>query len=57
MFGTILIIILIMFLFGGLAPWGQYPNAIHGYGYGGGGVSVISIILIVVVVLLVTGRL
>lgn len=51
--GTILIIILVIFLLGGFS--GRFGG--YGYGYGHGGVSVIGVILIVVVVLLLTGRL
>lgn len=53
--GTILIIILVIFLIGGFgdrfgAPW-QY-----GYGYGNRGIGIIGIILIIIVVLLLAGR-
>ncbi|NUJ79373.1 DUF3309 family protein [Methylocystis sp. FS] len=51
--GTVLIIILVIFLLGGFS--GRFGG--YGYGYGHGGVGVIGIILIIVVVLLLTGRL
>ena len=51
---TILIIVLVIALLGGLAPWGNYPGPGHFYGtgvYGGGGLGLIVIILIVLLVL------
>ena len=51
--GTILVIILVIFLLGGYS--GRFGG--YGYGYGHGGVSALGIILIIVVVLLLTGRL
>lgn len=51
--GTILIIILIIFLLGGFsARFGGY-----GYGFGHGGVGIIGAILIIIVVLVLLGRL
>ena len=50
--GTILAIILIIFLLGGFS--GRFGG--YGYGYGNGGVGVIGIVLIVVIVLIITGR-
>lgn len=50
--GTILAIILIIFLLGGFS--GRFGG--YGYGYGHGGIGVIGVILIVVVVLMVMGR-
>jgi len=50
--GTILVIILIVFLLGGFS--GQFGG--YGYGYGHGGVGVIGVVLIVVVVLVLLGR-
>jgi hypothetical protein len=52
MLGTILVIVLIVFLLGGFS--GKFGG--YGYGYGNGGVSVIGVVLIVVVILLLTGR-
>lgn len=57
MLGTILLIILILVLVGGISPFGARggtPFYGVGYGWGGGG---LGIILIIVVVLLVSGRL
>ena len=51
--GTILVVLLIIFLVGGFS--GRFGG--YGYGYGHGGVGVIGVILIVVLVLLLTGRL
>ena len=50
--GTILLIILVIFLLGGFS--GRFGG--YGYGFGHGGVGVIGVILIVVVVLLLMGR-
>ena len=51
--GTILAIILMIFLLGGFS--GRFGG--YGYGYGHGGVGVIGAILIIVVVLILMGRL
>ena len=51
--GTILIIVLVIFLLGGFS--GRFGG--YGYGYGHGGIGVIGVILIVLVVLLLMGRL
>ena len=51
--GTILAIILIIFLLGGFS--GRFGG--YGYGYGNGGNGVIGVVLIIVVVLALTGRL
>ncbi len=48
--GLILLIVLILFLVGGLPRWGY-----HSYGYGPSGI--VGVVLIVLVVLLLTGRL
>lgn len=50
--GTILAIILIIFLLGGFS--GRFGG--YGYGYGHGGVGAIGVVLVVVVVLLLMGR-
>ena len=50
--GTILVIILIIFLLGGFS--GRFGG--YGYGFGHSGVGLIGILLIVVLVLLVLGR-
>jgi len=51
--GTILIIILVIFLLGGFS--GRIGG--YGYGYGHGGIGVVGILLIILVVLVLTGRL
>jgi Protein of unknown function (DUF3309) len=51
--GTILVILLIIFLLGGFS--GRFGG--YGYGFGHGGVGIIGLILIVVVVLMLLGRL
>jgi hypothetical protein len=48
--GLILLIILIVFLLGGLPNWGY-----HSYGWGPSGIA--GVVLLVVLVLLLTGRL
>lgn len=50
--GTILAILLIIFLLGGFS--GRFGG--YGYGYGHSGVGVIGTILIIVVVLMLMGR-
>ena len=50
--GTILIIVLAVFLLGGFS--GRFGG--YGYGYGHTGVGVLGTILIVVVILMVLGR-
>ena len=50
--GTILLIILIIALLGGLRDWGRGPFYGTGY-YGGGG---LGLVLLVVLLLVVTGR-
>ena len=50
--GTILVIILIIFLLGGFS--GRFGG--YGYGYGHGGVGVLGTILIIVVILMLVGR-
>ena len=52
MLGTILIIVLVVFLLGGFS--GRFGG--YGYGYGNSGVGVIGAVLIVVIVLLLMGR-
>ena len=51
--GTILVIILVIFLLGGFS--GRFGGYGYGYGHGHGGVGVIGVILIVLVILLLTG--
>ena len=50
--GTILVIVLIIFLLGGVS--GRFGGS--GYGYGHGGVGVIGTILIIIVILMLLGR-
>jgi hypothetical protein len=50
--GTILVIILIVFLLGGFG--GRFGG--YGYGFGNGGVGVIGALLIGVIILLLMGR-
>ena len=48
--GLILLIIVLVFLFGGLPRWGY-----HSYGYGPSGLA--GVVLLVLIVMLFTGRL
>jgi hypothetical protein len=50
--GLILVILLVIFLFGGFS--GRFGG--YGYGYGHGGVGLIGTILIIVVALMLLGR-
>ena len=50
--GTILIIILVIYLLGGFS--GRFGG--YGYGFGHTGIGIGGILLIIVVVLLITGR-
>jgi hypothetical protein len=50
--GTILIIILVIFLLGGFS--GRFGG--YGYGFGHTGIGIGGVLLIIVVVLLLTGR-
>ncbi len=52
MLGTILIIVLVVFLLGGFS--GRFGG--YGYGFGHGGIGIIGVLLIVVLILLLTGR-
>ena len=52
MLGTILIILLILFLIGGFS--GRMGG--YGYGYGHGGIGVLGLVLIVIVILVLMGR-
>lgn len=55
MLGTILLVILVLFLLGALTPMGGGFSNYYGTGYYGS--SLTGIIILVVIVLLVTGRL
>ena len=50
--GLILIILRVIFLFGGFS--GRFGG--YGYGYGHGGVGLIGAVLIIVVILMLIGR-
>ena len=50
--GTILVIVLIIFLLGGFS--GRFGG--YGYGYGHGGIGIIGVILIIIVVLMLLGH-
>jgi hypothetical protein len=50
--GSILVIVLVIFLLGGFS--GRIGG--YGYGYGHGGIGVLGTILIVVIVLMLLGR-
>ncbi|MCG6122535.1 MAG: DUF3309 family protein [Microvirga sp.] len=50
--GTILIIVLIIFLLGGFS--GRFGG--YGYGFGNGGIGVIGVLIIILLVLVLTGR-
>jgi hypothetical protein len=52
---TILLVLLVIILLGGIG--GPYLGVPYGYGLGHGGIGVIGIILIVVVILAIMGRL
>jgi len=51
--GTILLIVLIVFLLGGFS--GRLGG--YGYGYGHGGIGLVGLLIIIVLVLVLTGRL
>lgn len=63
--GTLLILLLVVLLLGGIVPWGV-PNPApgdprglrfaHGYGYGPGVPGVLGLLLVVVVVLALLGH-
>ena len=50
--GTILLIVLVIFLLGGFS--GRFGG--YGYGFGHGGVCVIGVVLIICLILVFTGR-
>ena len=51
--GTILLIILVIFLLGGFS--GRFGG--YGYGFGHGGIGVIGVLIIILLILVLTGRL
>jgi hypothetical protein len=52
MLGLILIVLLILFLAGGVS--GRFGG--YGYGYGHGGMGVLGIVLVVILILVLMGR-
>ncbi len=53
---TILLIVLLILLLGGIAPWGNYAGPAHFYGGGpylGGG---LGLVLFIVLILILLGR-
>lgn len=59
--GTILIVVLVILLLGGLVPFGGAPAApvapYHGYGYGFPAGGLLGTLLVVVIILAVVGAL
>lgn len=51
--GTILLVLLVIFLLGGFS--GRFGG--YGYGYGNGGIGVIGVLIIILLVLVLSGRL
>jgi len=51
--GTILLILLVIFLLGGFS--GRFGG--YGYGFGHGGIGVLGVLVIILLVLVLTGRL
>jgi sterol desaturase/sphingolipid hydroxylase (fatty acid hydroxylase superfamily) len=54
MLGLILIILLVLFLVGGLPQWGSYPGPNHFYGGGpylGGGLGLVLVIVLILVLI------
>jgi hypothetical protein len=51
--GTILLVLLVIFLLGGFS--GRFGG--YGYGFGNGGIGVIGVLIIILLVLVLTGRL
>lgn len=51
--GTILLILLVIFLLGGFS--GRFGG--YGYGFGNGGIGVIGVLIVILLVLVLTGRL
>jgi hypothetical protein len=51
--GTILLVLLVIFLLGGFS--GRFGG--YGYGYGNGGIGVIGVLIVILLVLVLTGRL
>jgi hypothetical protein len=53
--GLLLVVVLVVLLLGGLAPWGAYP-ANHGYGLGPVVPGGLGVVLVILLVLLLLGR-
>ncbi len=54
---TILIVLLILFLLGGIGTLPNWPHS-RSWGYGpSGGLSLVSVIILILLILLLTGRL
>jgi hypothetical protein len=51
--GTILVIVLVVFLLGGFS--GRFGG--YGYGFGHGGMGIVGVLLVIVLILLLLGRL
>lgn len=51
--GTILLVLLVIFLLGGFS--GRFGG--YGYGFGNGGIGVIGVLIVILLVLVLTGRL
>lgn len=61
--GTILVVILVIALVGGLVPWGGPVAApgdprplYHGYGFGPAGGGILGLVLVVLLILFLLGR-
>jgi hypothetical protein len=51
-FGSILLVLLVIFLMGGFS--GRFGG--YGYGYGHGGIGVIGVLVVIAIVVLIRGR-
>jgi hypothetical protein len=51
-FGSILLVLLVIFLMGGFS--GSFGG--YGYGYGHGGIGVIGVLVVIAIVVLIRGR-
>lgn len=57
MLGTILIVVLVLLLVGGLVPFGPTPaGPYHGYGYGWNGGGLLGLLLVVMLILVLLGH-
>jgi hypothetical protein len=55
--GILVLVLVVLFLLGGLGGHYISSGIAYGYGWGNGGIGLLGIVLIIVVVLLFTGRL